>query len=461
MSVDAPDSDGALRHTPPQSRFPHAQELDRKVALKFLKPGQGDHEARARLLREAQALARLTHPNVVTVHDVGTIGEEVFVAMEFVAGVTLRRWLDERARGWQEVVEVFGADQRVRVMDFGLARARISDVSQSLHSASTGHGQALTLELTRTGSLLGTPPYMAPEQWESADTDARSDQFSYSVALWEALYGERPFRGATLPALMLAITQGTSTPPSNPRRAPVWLRRLLERGISVEPAARWPSMFALLVALVSHGEREVGSARLLTLSKALAGLALTQLILSLFFPYNTADSGSSGVLVGDETYPASLLRYGPTLISCVLLLRTPYIHRLIGVLTVLAGLSEFSEGFTVYTPLVVGWFGSDYWRPLWSWDEIGLGSHLTISAGFFAMLAGALHCIDFRGWNEHLAAIWAARPSTRIVLAILALAVVVAALAAILAPPAAGDQRAAHPGGLQATLLSDPPVISE
>ncbi|MBA3550177.1 MAG: protein kinase [Nannocystis sp.] len=254
----------------------HDPDLDRKVALKFLKSGQGDPKARARLFREAQSMAKLAHPNVVTVHDVGTHGDEVFVAMEFVQGGTLRQWLDERPRGWREVVKVFGAvasglaaahgaglvhrdlkpenimigtDERVRVMDFGLARAWESGPGEQVNAESVSSERPQSLNLTRTGALLGTPAYMAPEQWEGAQTDARSDQFSFCVALWESLYGERPFRGQTRAALVLAIVEGKVMPPSDPRRAPIWLRRVAERGLSVNPAARWPSMLALLSML--------------------------------------------------------------------------------------------------------------------------------------------------------------------------------------------------------------------
>ena len=245
-------------------------ELDRKVAVKLLKASEGDATGRARLLREAQALARLAHPNVVAVHDVGTFAGEVFVAMEFIHGTTLRRWLAERSRGWREVVAVFtavgrglmaahaaglvhrdlkpdnvmiGADERVRVMDFGLARAAAAE-----ESTRTPSGAALTLELTRQGAWLGTPAYMAPEQWELAATDARTDQFAFCVSLWEALYGERPFRGATLPSLMAAVTGGEMVA-SGDRGVPGWLRRVLERGLATTPAKRWPTMAALVAEL--------------------------------------------------------------------------------------------------------------------------------------------------------------------------------------------------------------------
>ncbi|MBK7828796.1 serine/threonine-protein kinase [Nannocystis sp.] len=249
-------------------------ELDRKVALKLLRAGAGAAGQRARLLREAQALAKLAHPNVVAVHDVGALGDHVFVAMEFVDGVTLTRWLGERAHEWREVLELFvavgrglaaahqaglvhrdlkpdnvmiGADGRVRVMDFGLARA--DDLGTTLHDSQGPRSSALELEITREGAVLGTPRYMAPEQWHGAIADARADQFALCVALWEALYGELPFRGGTAAALMLAVTRGVITPPTRPGRAPRWLRRVVERGLATAPEDRFASLDALLAAL--------------------------------------------------------------------------------------------------------------------------------------------------------------------------------------------------------------------
>ncbi|PCC75123.1 Serine/threonine protein kinase [Nannocystis exedens] len=273
-------------------------ELDRKVALKLLRTAgeRGSATARARLVREAQAMARLTHPNVVTVHDVGTLGDDVWVAMEFVRGVTLRRWLTAAPRPWRAVVAVamevgrgvaaahaaglvhrdlkpdnvmVADDGRVLVMDFGLARsiaeaqpeaetepAPAPRQATSLERTRAGDllgtpapRQAPSLELTRAGDLLGTPAYMAPEQLLGLPTDARTDQFSFCVMLWEALYGVRPFAGDTLVTLTYALTQGP--PPTAPRNSavPRWVRRVVERGVAREPDQRWPSMAALLTAL--------------------------------------------------------------------------------------------------------------------------------------------------------------------------------------------------------------------
>ncbi len=213
-------------------------ELDRGIALKLLRPSAGDSamaERRARLLREAQAMARINHPNVIAVHDVGTVDERVFVAMELVEGVTLAAWLAERERPPGEIVAafaqagrglaaahsrglvhrdfkpdnvLFGADGRVRVLDFGLAHADAAlpgsadstfppiDASPARSVSSIplaiGSGR-LSDPITRESSLLGTPWYMSPEQLAQRRSDARSDQWSFCASLHEALYGEHPF----------------------------------------------------------------------------------------------------------------------------------------------------------------------------------------------------------------------------------------------------------------------------
>jgi tetratricopeptide (TPR) repeat protein/predicted Ser/Thr protein kinase len=235
-------------------------ELDRKVALKLLRPDRASGEAaRMRLLREAQAIARLSHPNVVAVHDAGTIGDQVFVAMEFVEGTTLREWLREKSRTWREVADRFvlagrglaaahaaglvhrdfkpdnvllGRDGQVRVADFGIARAAGEEMEAAPPS---GSGSILTSPLTEWGVAMGTPAYMAPEQRRDGSADARSDQFSFCVALWEALYKERPSAAPREPA-------GTEVPGR--------LREVLLRGLAADPEARYPSMDELLRDLV-------------------------------------------------------------------------------------------------------------------------------------------------------------------------------------------------------------------
>jgi eukaryotic-like serine/threonine-protein kinase len=269
-------------------------ELDRKVALKLLHASAGS-EGRPRMLREAQALAKLSHPNVVAVHDLGTIGERVWLAMEFVAGQTLRAWLDEHPRGWREILEVMrpaalglaaahasglvhrdvkpdnvmlAEDGRVRVMDFGLARA-LADASETASTVQAPpelhpHPQRRSANdaLTQTGALAGTPAYMAPEQLAGLSVDASSDQFSWCVMLWEALYRVRPFAGDTLLELAANVLAGKLRTPPGDARVPSWLRSIVNRGLAQRPEARWPSMPVLLHAL-DRGQARARRARVL------------------------------------------------------------------------------------------------------------------------------------------------------------------------------------------------------
>ena len=264
-------------------------QLDRKVALKLLHETAARETAartaRERLLREAKAIARLSHPNVVVVHDAGAIddpvhGDRVFLAMEFIEGETVAAWVAERPRAWREIRDVFAAageglaaaheaglvhrdfkpqnvmvagDGSVRVMDFGLASdSSVLERSDTLPVDDATAGEiptSPTVALTATGVLLGTPLYMAPEQFLARSTDARTDQFSFCVALHEALYGERPFPSQSFPALLEAVVGGHVREPAQKGRVPSFLRRLLLRGLETDPAARYPSMRALLEAL--------------------------------------------------------------------------------------------------------------------------------------------------------------------------------------------------------------------
>ena len=251
-------------------------ELDRKVAVKVLLPGvAGGEHSRIRLQREAQALARLSHPNVVAIHDVGTHDGQVYLAMEFVAGSTLGRWREAAKRPVQEVLEIFvqageglsAAHEhglvhrdfkpdnvmidergRVRVMDFGLARAA-STLNEGEPETVSGARRALAVKVTNAGTLMGTPAYMAPEQLTGEEVTARSDQFSFCVALYEALFGTRPFAGDTLPELAANVLGGQVRRPPARTAVPLALRRVVLRGLRSDPEARWPSMDALVTAL--------------------------------------------------------------------------------------------------------------------------------------------------------------------------------------------------------------------
>ncbi|MBL4686819.1 MAG: serine/threonine protein kinase, partial [Nannocystaceae bacterium] len=209
-------------------------QLDRKIAVKLLRPdvqdGMGSEAATARLLREAQAMAKISDPNVIVVHEVGVLKGRVFLAMEFVDGGTLGSWMAKRP-SWREVLEVFlkagsglvaahrgglvhrdfkpenvlmGTDGRVRVVDFGLARSLFDEEVEEHNTRPIGEEPELdsfNTPLTRTGAIMGTPAYMSPEQHLGRPATARADQFSFCVAMWEALFGSRPFRGTSLAEL--------------------------------------------------------------------------------------------------------------------------------------------------------------------------------------------------------------------------------------------------------------------
>ncbi len=251
------------------------EQLERKIAVKLLH-NEGDG-ADTRLLREAQAMARLSHPHIVSVHEVGTHAGQIYIAMEFVHGTTLAAWLKEQVRGWREVVEVFrqagsglaaahdvglvhrdfkpqnamvGTDGRVRVLDFGLARAEGSpDLFTNLERTadSNNHLHALDTSLTITGSLVGTPAFMAPEQFRGEKADARADQFALCVALYEALYRSRPFAGDSLQDLMHSVLKGEVRDPGG--KLPRGLRSAILRGLQLRPEARHPNMHAMLAAI--------------------------------------------------------------------------------------------------------------------------------------------------------------------------------------------------------------------
>ena len=261
-------------------------ELDRKVAIKLLRSEQSRQAiARSRLQREARALAKLAHPNVVGVHDVGTHEGDVFVAMEFVDGTTLAQWREAEHPTWREVVRVFcqlgrglqaahevGLVHRdikpenlmldgrgvARVMDFGLARACEPDsVSMRAHNPVKGLclSDAPEPSLTRTGAIVGTPAYMAPEQLEQRGSDASSDQFSFCVALYEALYGQRPFAGNTMAQLTQRLLAAEVRPPPADTKVPPWIHRIVQRGLAIDRNERWPSIAELVAALASDPSR--------------------------------------------------------------------------------------------------------------------------------------------------------------------------------------------------------------
>jgi tetratricopeptide (TPR) repeat protein/predicted Ser/Thr protein kinase len=258
-------------------------ELDRKVAIKLLRSHEHE-QARRRMLREAQAMARISHPNVAQVYEIGVHDEQVFLVMELIDGVTLKTWLGQHPRTRRELLATFIAagnglvaaheqgvvhrdfkpdnvmirrDGRVLVLDFGLARGqeREQELSSPDPTApALERAGVFELPLTHANTILGTPNYMAPEQFAGRETDARTDQFSFCVALWEALFGQQPFGGVTLAQRSLAVSEGRLIEPER-SDVPTWLRGVLERGLSVAPEHRWPTMLELLAALTRDPTR--------------------------------------------------------------------------------------------------------------------------------------------------------------------------------------------------------------
>jgi eukaryotic-like serine/threonine-protein kinase len=270
----------------------HDPGLVRKIAIKLVRSDvsaqRGVDEAKARLLREARAMARLSHPNVVAIYDVGEWNDEVFIAMEFIEGVTMREW-GRRRKPWREVIEAFlaageglaaahengivhrdfkpenvlvGDDGRVRVTDFGLARSARGDddgVYMAAFSAVRGSRESL-VTLTQTGEVHGTPAYMASEQFLGHPTDARTDEFSFCVALYEGLYGERPFEGTLSDGLVGRVLDGIIRDPPLSSTVPGAIREVLLRGLAVKAEDRFPSVADLLAELRARSRRDFAAA---------------------------------------------------------------------------------------------------------------------------------------------------------------------------------------------------------
>jgi serine/threonine-protein kinase len=258
------------------------ESLDRRVALKLLHRRAGSPVF---LQREGQALGRLAHPNVVAVHEIGEHEGRVFLAMELVEGPTLSAWLAEEERPFAALLEVFvqagsglqsahaaglvhrdfkpdnvliGKDGRARVADFGIAAPAFVDAPPDSGGASEVHQSpsAFATPLTADGALVGTPAFMSPEQIRGERATPAGDQWSFCVALYRAAYGAPPFPDAELAELLRSVTEDRPAPP--PRRAgvPEWLAPIVLRGLARDPAARFPSMDALLAAIDAHRPRD-------------------------------------------------------------------------------------------------------------------------------------------------------------------------------------------------------------
>jgi Protein kinase domain len=272
-------------------------ELQRRVAVKLLRPdrhGRVHGDGRDRLMREARTLARLAHPNVVTVFDVGAHDGQWFIAMELVDGGSLGAWLRRAPRTTDEIIDrmieagrglaaahaagvvhrdvkpdniLVGLESGARMTDFGLAQ--LTGAPPLLRNAEEPDASATP---TRTSTLVGTPAYMAPEHLTRGVTNALTDQWSFCATLYEVLAGVRPFAIEDAAARQSAIAAGQLTAPAPGRRVPGWVRHLVLRGLCTDPHARWPSMDAVVRQLVRGRQRR--RTAMISGALAIAGVAV-------------------------------------------------------------------------------------------------------------------------------------------------------------------------------------------
>jgi serine/threonine protein kinase len=242
--------------------------LRRAVAVKVVGPRIDTASGQGRLVREAQAMAKLRHPNLAAVHDIGVSNDRLFVVMELVDGGTVADWLKAAPRSWRAIVAVYlqaarglaaahaagfvhrdfkpenvlyGTDGVARVSDFGVARI-LGDTDR----AGPLESVAEHATVTRTGGVVGTPGYIAPEILRHEPVDARADQFSFCVAMYASLHGERPFEPVE-GAGRIAETLGRRR--ARTGAVPRWLQRIITRGLAMDPRDRWPTMDALTAAI--------------------------------------------------------------------------------------------------------------------------------------------------------------------------------------------------------------------
>ncbi|HEX3765939.1 MAG TPA: protein kinase [Kofleriaceae bacterium] len=254
----------------------HARDpqLDRALAIKLVRTDGASRSRGARLLREAQAMARLRHPNVVPIFDVGLADDAVFVAMPLLEGGTLHGWLRAAPRSLDQILDRFVAAGRglaaahdaglvhrdfkpdnvllgeageVQVADFGLARLADGGPAR-------GDDHRPFDPASQIGHVAGTPAYMSPEQLRGRPSDARADQFSFCVAMWESIYEDRPFGkpSTTADPLQARLEAIDAGPVVSRRDRPAWIAQVLARGLASDPEDRWPSMKALLDAIAAH-----------------------------------------------------------------------------------------------------------------------------------------------------------------------------------------------------------------
>lgn len=312
------------------------EKLDRRVALKLVhSPTDAHRQIRERTLREARAIARISHPNVISVFEVGESDQLVYIAMEYVDGETLLSWQERGGHSWQETLDMYlragsgleaahrasvvhrdfkpenvllGHDGRVRVADFGIARLGMAPESSRSPAPTHPSGEGSESvpgsppRLTQSGIISGTPGYMSPEQYRGGNVDSRSDQWSFCAVLFEALYGYLPFSGTTLKEHAESVLGPPRPPPSN-TPVPEEIHQALLRGLSVDPSARFESMTQLLATLTleqgDHAAARQGARK--RFMSSLLGVALVvsavQQLRQLHRPLIPRDMLGSGVVL--------------------------------------------------------------------------------------------------------------------------------------------------------------------
>ena len=305
----------------------HDTELDRAVAVKVLRPELSEAPGLTeRLVYESRLMAKIAHPSVITVYDVGHEGDATFIAMELIRGSTLTAWLAAHERDWCAIVSVFeragqglaaahGAGivhrdfkpdnvlvsysaDRVVVTDFGIAREAVEGLPVGA-PAEPGRAKLADLPLTMNGAVIGTPAYMAPEQAVGRRADQRADVFAFSVSLWQALFGTRPFRGTNLLEIYTAMQQ-RPVPPPGARRVPSRLVRALRKGLALNPGDRWLDMARLVDELAAiRAVRQRTS-----IAVGLTGLAAIAAVTALVFarPSDPVDRCAASAAALDGAY---------------------------------------------------------------------------------------------------------------------------------------------------------------
>lgn len=289
--------------------------LERNVALKFVHDGDGDgDQVERRFRREARVMAKLAHPNLVAIHDVGVWQSQLYLAMDFVSGLTLRDWLKAKERSWPDIRRVMleaarglsaahqagivhrdfkpenilvGKDGRVLVADFGLAVRNQSDVGR----------ESEELQMATPGS--GTPAYMAAEQFSGGAPSERSDQFSYCAVLFECLCGTRPFVGETVAELRTSVLLGQPKSFRPTVAGATRIKSIVMRGLALRPEDRMASMQEIVTLL----ERDEGQrARIIAWAASLVAIAI---IGALVFFRNSSDQTASACSTSDTNFSES------------------------------------------------------------------------------------------------------------------------------------------------------------